>query len=75
MTQKSSSGKILKGSNNKVSIILRKSLPKNWKKAAYRGELDVKGGGGGSGFYGSRILDKIGDELWIFNFQPTGLWI
>ena len=35
----------------------------------------VKGGGGGTGFYGSRILDKIGDGLWIFNFQPTGLWI
>ena len=32
--------KILKGSNNKVSIIL--SLPKEWKKAAYRGKLDVK---------------------------------
>ena len=29
------------------------------------------GGGGG----GSRILDKNGDGLWIFNFQPTGLWI
>ena len=33
------------------------------------------GGGGASGFYGSRILDKIADGLWIFNFQPTGLWI
>ena len=36
-------------------------------------------GGGGrgeaSGFYEPRILDKIGDGLWIVNFQPTGLWI
>ena len=32
-------------------------------------------GRGASGFYGSRILDKIGDGFWIFNFQSTGLWI
>ena len=33
------------------------------------------GGGGGSGFCRLRILDKIGDGLWIYNFQPSGLWI
>ena len=47
------------------SFRIRSSTSEKIKNATERG-----GGEGASEFCGSRILDKIGDELWTFDLIP-----